>query len=363
MDKQIIPILTYGCSVWSIPQNTNMIYIDYVPSNVEPKQFIDKEIVASLGSAIALNSVKHIGKTKMHNNVQYKRLLVCTQSLEDKETLLYSTTLTNINITDCDLTTPWPEVEKLHAKLCKRILNVSQKSSSKACLAELGRYPIHINCWTQAIKYWLRLEHDCKNILLKEAYSEAKQLNHWWVQGIHNILHKHGFRDISQNCSKVNNKTFPPLFNQRLKDCYQQSWYNLSSSPDHLSILKTFKDGNYTISPYLDAIKNPRIRSIFTKLRISSSNLAYSTIRNNIGVEQLCSHCNVVDDLFHFLFSCNKCTNIRNDFNIASKIKGFDHKSKVEKMSYLMNPICTTSEKEVALLCKYIDNMYNILTM
>ena len=49
------------------------------------------------------------------------------------------------------------DIEKLHAKFCKRILGVHSKSTNLAVIAELGRYPMIIQISTQVIKYWLRI--------------------------------------------------------------------------------------------------------------------------------------------------------------------------------------------------------------
>lgn len=33
-DKQVIPVLCYGASVWGVPTKTNYIYVENIPNNV-----------------------------------------------------------------------------------------------------------------------------------------------------------------------------------------------------------------------------------------------------------------------------------------------------------------------------------------
>ena len=165
------------------------------------------------------------------------------------------------------------------------------------------------------------MERGSKNTLLNIAYTDAKLNNSWWIQSIQRILSVNGYREsINHNPSNL-----PNIFNQCLKDCYLQTWFNQSNCQDHIKLLKSFKENNYYRSPYLDSILNPRIRSIFTKLRIGNSKLAFSTYNHNTKKPQDCSQCNCLEDTSHFLFSCLKYSDVRGKFNLCTIRGKFHH--------------------------------------
>ena len=83
--------------------------------------------------------------------------------------------------------------EKVHTKYCKFALNVSKCSSSSACMAELGRFPLSFKIWTLCIKYWLRLENGTDNVIVKNAMLCVKNEKHEWLQNIKYILQLNGF--------------------------------------------------------------------------------------------------------------------------------------------------------------------------
>ena len=136
-----------------------------------------------------------------------------------------------------------------------------------------------------------------------------------------------------------------------MKDTYQQSW---SQDADHLKTLKNIKEGKYTISPYLNIIKNPKIRKIYTNLRISNSKLAFSTTNRD---KQNCTICNTIETVEHFLCICPKFNSIRNQFNI------FEHKEHLSnhtKFAFVLDPI-DRDDTMIKKLCKFLDSMYALV--
>ena len=49
------------------------------------------------------------------------------------------------------------EIERIHLKFCKRLLNVKSSTSSNDIYSELGRYPLFINRFVKIIKYWCNI--------------------------------------------------------------------------------------------------------------------------------------------------------------------------------------------------------------
>ena len=94
-------------------------------------------------------------------------------------------------------------------------------------------------------------------------------------------------------------------------------------------IFKELQNGNcYKVSNYLLIVKNPCIRKVISRLRINMNNLNECINRQIPAIDKMCEHCNMSEDVEHFLFTCEKFTTIRqlfydkvspyNDFNSLS---------------------------------------------
>jgi len=59
------------------------------------------------------------------------------------------------------------EIERVHLKFCKRILNIRMNSSSIGVYGELARYPLYIQRYYRIIKYWCTLRQSNNIILIK----------------------------------------------------------------------------------------------------------------------------------------------------------------------------------------------------
>jgi len=55
-------------------------------------------------------------------------------------------------------------------KLLKRVLRVNNTTSNLTVLAECGRYPLHVNYFTNCIKLWLKIISMNDNRLVKQCY-------------------------------------------------------------------------------------------------------------------------------------------------------------------------------------------------
>jgi len=63
-------------------------------------------------------------------------------------------------------------IERLHLKLCKRLLKVRSNTCNAAVYGKLGRYPLYVNRYIRIIQYWLKVVNT-DNILLKCVYMDA----------------------------------------------------------------------------------------------------------------------------------------------------------------------------------------------
>ena len=140
--------------------------------------------------------------------------------------------------------------------------------------SELRRFPILHNAWSLAIKYWLRLCTGTDNILLNNAYLLAMEENHMWVQSIQYLLSSNGLGDI-WICPENANAQIHKLFRLRLNDQFIQRWYNFINTSSHFVTLRELSD-DFKLPVYINVIKNPSIRLLFTRLRIDINVLSTS---------------------------------------------------------------------------------------
>ena len=61
-------------------------------------------------------------------------------------------------------------IERIHLKFLKGLLRVKITTSNAGVYGELGRYPIYINRFVLAIKYWFKILFT-GNILLRTIYN------------------------------------------------------------------------------------------------------------------------------------------------------------------------------------------------
>ncbi|KAH3788003.1 hypothetical protein DPMN_166131 [Dreissena polymorpha] len=64
------------------------------------------------------------------------------------------------------------ELERVHLKFCKRLLNVKINTCNAVTNNELRRYPLFINRYFRMIKYWLKIVTS-NNIIIKTIYSQS----------------------------------------------------------------------------------------------------------------------------------------------------------------------------------------------
>jgi hypothetical protein len=210
------------------------------------------------------------------------------------------------------------EIERLHLKFCKKILNVKVNSCNVAVYGELARYPLYISRYVKILRFWFKmLETD--NIILKNVYSIAlEDCNNGktnWLSNLKLLLCNHGFSDIWDFPDSVNSKIFLPIFKQRVIDCFLQSWLSGKESSPVLYLYNHVKD-SFVYENYLDIIPST-LRKYLTRIRISSHSLHVQTGRFHrnriVRNERYCLYCNLhdVEDEYHFILICPCYIDIR----------------------------------------------------
>ena len=289
------------------------------------------------------------------NSQNPRKILVKLRNYDDKEFLLR---LNSQNISNFESNIP-DKPEKVHINYCKRSLNVNKFSSTTAVMSELARYPIIHNAYALSIKYWLRLESGTKNLILNEAYRIAVMEKHNWIQSIQYLLSRNGFKNVWNNSNSVCYENFHKVFRNRLNVQYEQNTLAKIRDSDRLTVLASLKS-DFNFSTYINKIKSPDVRKIYTRLRIDLNKLNVCQFRYGKVPSAICTECNAQNEtVIHLLFYCKRYQGLRNTFieTLSKENSNFTNLSDERKLKYVLNLDCPRSME--GLCCNYVKNVYN----
>ena len=204
-------------------------------------------------------------------------------------------------------------------------------------------------------------------------YNEIKNTNNkqTWPSKVKDVICKAGFGNfwISQ-VDTLNFRKFLRDIKQRLIDIEYQCWQSEifcdqrshSSQSNKLRTYRTFKI-KYEYEEYLDKVKNPKQRTLFTKLRISNHKLEIERRRYQRPYikpeDRLCQLCgSEKEDEKHFLLRCAAYDNLRKEFLIQMKRESHFDGSKLSEHDLFLKLICPKGEaitKTVKLVADMLD--------
>ena len=91
------------------------------------------------------------------------------------------------------------EIERVHLKFCKLILNIRMNSCSIGVYGELARYPLYIQWYYRIIKYWCTLRQSNNIILIKlyvSGLADCLAGHIKWVSNVKKLLDTSGFSNV-----------------------------------------------------------------------------------------------------------------------------------------------------------------------
>ena len=307
-DKKISPILTYGCTIWGVPQVRNVVklQVNQLPTG-DKKDFVLNHLNC-LGCNISKEDVASV-RTYVKNNEITVDLY--DPVLRNRIAMLAKKTPVSFNVFVWD-DNKNVSYDMVHTKYCKFMLGVSKYESTTLVLGELGRYPVQQKVIRQTILFWHRLEMGTDNLLLQNAYLECKNNSHDWLNNIYHFLHKNGLGHIWDNISGLNENYLKSNIDQRLQDQYMQKYFsyvndNLENGKSE--IVNLCSDSNeYSKRGYLDIVTSPSVRSTITKLRIDANNLNDCRFRHyrKKSDTSMCTYCGIQETVKHRLLKCSK---------------------------------------------------------
>jgi len=213
------------------------------------------------------------------------------------------------------------EIERIHLKFCKRILNVPVNSCSAAVYGELGRHPLYINWHCKIINYWCKLQ-STDNIILKSLYRlSLDDFNKGytnWVANVKCILDNQGMSYMFNSSTGTNVKVIPRILKQSLIDTHLQNWRAIVDRSPVLSFYRNVKS-SIQYEAYLDILPCnlrfliSRFRISAHSLRIQSGRFARNRIDRHLRICQLCEKHDIEDE-FHMILVCPSYMSLRKKY-------------------------------------------------
>ena len=360
-DKQIAPVLLYGCPIWSVPNDGNLIYLENQPEGGNTRQIVQNALTTVSNNPVDFMYARRVGRIR---NGHSRDILIKLCNFYDKENILrtHHGTFTFRRYKSED----YSDITKTQLDFCKKSLNISKYSSSCAVRMELGLHTLDAKAHSLAIKYWLRLETGTTNFLLNQAYNEAKFLNTQWLQGIQYLLTNNGFGDVLAQPHSVHPKLFHKTFRERLDNQSSQELGNKISTSSRFDVLNSLVTGQkFETRGYITLVQNPNIRETFTRLRIDMNILENSRIRvDKSSSGGKCTLCNrgELETPEHLLFKCAHFSQKREQYftNLNSIDKDFKptDMGSEQLLKYFLDLRCPPAC--VRICCSFVSNIYQM---
>lgn len=215
-------------------------------------------------------------------------------------------------------------IEIEHRKFMRFALGTSKNSCNMALYGETGKYPLYINIFKQALKYFFHIMESPPDSFLYQSFmhnSQSADLNSCnWSYQLKSILEYFGFGHVWDNKQSLNiNKTIK-AFENKMKDKFRSYWTNyLEIQKRDNKKLYEYIDikTSFGTPAYIGLIKDFRIRRAITKIRICDLRLDIETLRYVKPLipreNRICKHCinGPCENEQHFLMDCTKHNTLR----------------------------------------------------
>ena len=179
--------------------------------------------------------------------------------------------------------------------------------------------------------------------------------NFEWLDGIRAILSTNGFGNVWNNPLSVNKDTFHKIFRQRMHDQYIQDLKRKIESSNRFTLLHTLTGdiSVFKIKSYINLIKSPDIRNIYTRLRIDCHMLETSQPKLHKSSNGFCKNCNMnrLETPEHLLLHCEKFSASRQTAydNISKIDAAFSNMDELRRIKYFLNLQCPEECPEFVL--------------
>ena len=248
-------------------------------------------------------------------------------------------------------------MEKLHTKVCKKILQVHKNANNYAVRCELGRYPLFINVMSRLINYYINICDRDKHSLVLTALDSHKSTKDSWFQFLKYIVKTLG---IKMPDNPINTRSICNKLLTLTNDVYIKKLKEYSSLNSYTEI-----KSRVCREKYLSNVQHESHRKALTCLRLGCNKFPIVTGRYNKlkQSDRVCTKCKMtVGTEYHCIMECfdPQVTNLRNDylttiFNINTTLKCFNRPTLFKYITLLTDKtILNASSKFIY----EITNMY-----
>lgn len=253
-------------------------------------------------------------------------------------------------------------IEIIHSKFCRWILNVRKSTNLSGLYGELGRYPLIIYRKISMIRYWIKILSSSNSFIPKKMYYMLKNdvdnkmtyngLN--WAFQIKQILDSLRLSNIWIHQNTID---IPfTLIKQRIFDTYKQSWYSDVNNSNRLEMYARYKH-NFDLENYLVSTIEKKFKIALTQFRLSSHDLAIERGRyeNLNRSERVCKFCNsnLIKCEYHFLLVCPLYRELRQKYFKPY----YCHWPTINKFEDLMS---NSNKKVISNVAKFVYNASNL---
>jgi hypothetical protein len=258
--------------------------------------------------------------------------------------------------------------EKSHLKFCKIYLGTNRKASNNASRGELGKFPLLVTILKRMFTYIVHVNNLPESNITKQCFRLSETLcsngKESFYSNLANII-KNVYPDNKQpiDILKFVQQTNVNDFITTIQENYTSFWRKEIENSSKLSFYTTFKK-DYNLEDYLQIIKNPKQRRIFSKFRISNHKLEieYARYHNVPRDERFCNKCknNTVEDEFHFALQCDKYEDVQNNSHNILKAYFQTNITDQLKRKLMCNIMSTKDPVLTELFSKHISKCFNI---
>ena len=202
----------------------------------------------------------------------------------------------------------------IHHKFLKYILGVKKNCATIAILGELGELPLYLHALTSMIFFWHRTKKMSDNTLVKQTLdfiSNDPTINSEWLATVKFLMNYLKLENVFRDPLNTEFASLKRMVKEKFKEKIVNEWFEQltgdhGGKPSKLRFYKVFKK-SFTREPYLNILKDYKLRKLVTKFRCSDHILEVEIGRHKkVEYEQrICKICNAdVETEIHFLQAC-----------------------------------------------------------
>ena len=209
------------------------------------------------------------------------------------------------------------DIERVHLRSLKQLLNVRQQTSNMTIYGELGRVPFYGISKIRIVKYWFKILADPFTLLYKVYKQQATDVDNnrnlkSWSANVKTLLNSLGISYLwnSQSISQLQ-------LNMVIQTIHDQFYQEFYATIDTSSKLETFRTINkhFKLENYITSIDIDKHRIALSRLRCSAHKLVieegrFRGIERNLRICPL-SPMNIIEDEYHFLLVCHTYRELR----------------------------------------------------